>query len=123
MLKKEFGFFWVGFYMHQHEQQLTIGPYQGELPCFFIPFGKGVCGNAALEGKTVIVPNVAQYPGYIACHPEPRSEIVVPAMWQGECAFVLDIDHIEANYFDMVDAEMLEMLCKKVLTYMMENHD
>jgi GAF domain-containing protein len=111
LLQKEFSFFWVGFYMRNGEDSLQIGPYQGEVPCFDIKIGKGVCGTAAAEKTTQIVADVHQFPGYIACHPEPNSEIVVPGIKEGSCVFVLDIDHIEKDYFDDVDQMWLEKLC------------
>lgn len=111
LMQKEFNFFWVGFYMRNDEYSLQIGPYQGDVPCFDIKIGKGVCGTAAAELSTQIVPDVHAFPGYIACHPEPNSEIVVPGIKNNRCVFVLDIDHIEKNYFDDVDKEWLEKLC------------
>ena len=111
LLKKEFDFFWVGFYMRNGDDALQIGPYQGEVPCFDIKIGKGVCGTAAAEKTTQIVPDVHVFPGYIACHPEPNSEIVVPGLKDKKCLFVLDIDHVEKDYFDQTDKEWLEKLC------------
>ncbi|MBI1183993.1 GAF domain-containing protein [bacterium] len=115
LLKKEFHFFWVGFYLRQGEENLQIGPYQGEVPCFDIKIGKGVCGTAAAEKSTQVVADVHAFPGYIACHPEPNSEIVVPGLNDGNCVFVLDIDHVDKNYFDAVDQEWLEKLCALVV--------
>lgn len=115
LLKKEFHFFWVGFYLTKNETELIIGPYQGEVPCFNITFGKGVCGAAALQQKTQIVANVHQYPGYIACHSEPNSEIVVAGIKNNKTEFVLDIDHRDFDFFDETDQEMLEKLCSLVL--------
>lgn len=111
MLKKKFGFFWVGFYNKKDHNTLQIGPYQGEVPCLNITIGKGVCGLAAQLKKTQIVNDVNSFDGYIACHPEPNSEIVVPGIVNGECHFVLDIDHIEKDYFDNIDQKWLEKLC------------
>lgn len=117
MLKKEFNFFWVGFYL-KVGQSLQIGPYQGEVPCFYIQIGKGACGKAAREEKTIIIPNVEEFPGYIACHSEPQSEMVVPGIKGGELQFVLDIDHVEKGYFDSTDQqaveEMVDILLDKV---------
>jgi len=115
LLKKEFDFFWVGFYLASETDELVIGPYQGEVPCFYIKHGKGVCGTAAKTGKSQIVGDVHSFPGYIACHPEPQSEIVIPGMKEGKCLFVLDVDHIEKNYFDEVDEQMLSQICELIV--------
>lgn len=115
LLKKEFGFFWVGFYMNKDNGKLQLGPYQGELACFDITIGKGVCGTAAATLKSQIVADVHQFEGYIACHPEPNSEIVVPAVTNSYCPFVLDIDHIEKNYFEPIDQLYLEKLCHLII--------
>lgn len=120
LLKKEFDFFWVGFYMRKGEDSLVLGPYQGEVPCFTIKIGKGVCGTAAESGIVEIVNDVASYPNYIACHPEPQSEIVVPGMAGGRCQMVMDIDHIEKDYFDETDSaeldDLVSMLLDKITT-------
>lgn len=110
LIKKEFDFFWVGFYMRQGEDRLVLGPYQGEVPCFDIKIGKGVCGTAAASGTTEIVNDVEAYPNYIACHPEPKSEMVIPVMMGGTCQMVMDVDHVEKDYFDDVDVMGLESL-------------
>ena len=110
LLKKEFNFFWVGFYERVSEDQLRLSSYQGEVPCFNIKIGKGVCGTAAAEGKTQLVDDVYAFPGYIACHPEPNSEIVVPGMMNGRCLFVLDIDHVDKAWFSETDTNHLEQL-------------
>lgn len=115
LLKKEFDFFWVGFYMRNGQDELIIGPYQGEVPCFNIKIGKGVCGTAAEQLQTQIVADVHAFPGYIACHPEPNSEIVIPGIKEGACAFVLDIDHIEKDYFDDTDQYYLELFCEIIV--------
>lgn len=115
LLKKEFQFFWIGFYKTINPTTLQIGPYQGEVPCFTITYGKGVCGTAASSGQTQRVDDVYAFPGYIACHPEPNSEIVIPGMKNGECLFVLDVDHVEKAYFDDVDQQHLEELVGVVI--------
>lgn len=117
LIKKEFNFFWVGFYTLTNDNELTLGPYQGEIPCFTIQLGKGVCGTAARSGQTQIIGDVHSYPNYIACHPEPNSEIVVPGMLADHCAFVMDIDHLEKNYFDHDDQQMLERIVDLVLQH------
>ena len=110
LLKKEFDFFWVGFYMRQGPDQLVLGPYQGEVPCFTIKMGKGVCGTAAESGVVQIVNDVTVYPNYIACHPESMSEIVIPGMVGGRCQLVMDVDHVDKDYFDDEDATELDAL-------------
>lgn len=117
LLKKEFDFFWVGFYTRTSENTLTLGPYQGEVPCFTIDLTKGVCGTAAQLGTTQLIADVHSFPNYIACHPEPNAEIVVPGMKNGRCEFVLDVDHIEKNYFNQDDQKMLERIVDLVLEH------
>jgi len=104
VLKEAFGFFWVGFYLAK-DGQLVLGPFQGPLACTRIEFGKGVCGHAFTTRETVIVPNVDEFPGHIACATESRSEIVVPIMKGGKCIGVLDVDSNKLNDFDQTDAE------------------
>ena len=106
VLKEALGFFWVGFYLAK-DGQLVLGPFQGPLACTRIEFGKGVCGHAFTTRETVIVPNVDEFPGHIACATESRSEIVVPIMNGGKCIGVLDVDSNKLNDFDQTDAEGL----------------
>ncbi len=108
VLKQAFGFFWVGFYRRTAPGLLTVGPYQGDLACVAIPFDKGVCGAAARSRKTIIVPDVAKFPGHIACSSRSRSEIVVPFVRDGETRFVLDVDSDELGDFGDVDRINLE---------------
>lgn len=110
ILKQVFGFFWVGFYRVTAPRLLTVGPYQGDLACVLIPFDQGVCGAAAREQKTIIVPDVDKFPGHIACSSRSRSEIVVPFVKNGETHFVLDIDSDKLADFDTVDQAHLERL-------------
>jgi len=105
-LKQAFGFFWVGFYIVK-ENELVLGPFQGPVACTRIAFGKGVCGTAWKERRTVIVPDVEQFTGHIACSSESKSEIVVPIFENGKIIGVLDIDSDRLNEFDEVDAEYL----------------
>lgn len=107
-LKEAFGFHWVGFYRTTQPQKLVLGPFQGPLACVVIPFSKGVCGAAAREKKTVIVPDVDAFTGHIACSSLTKSEIVVPLVHNGETQLVLDVDSIHLNDFDDVDARYLE---------------
>ncbi len=110
------GFFWTGFYRVVHQQEraeLLLGPFQGPVACMHIGYGRGVCGTAWKEGKTIVVPDVEQFPGHIACSSLSRSEIVVPLFdAQGTVVVVLDIDSKELNTFDDTDREGLE----KILT-------
>ena len=109
-LKQTFGFFWVGFYLVK-ENELVLGPFQGPIACTRIRLGKGVCGTAWKEARTLIVPDVEQFPGHIACSSDSKSEIVVPILQQGEVVGVLDIDSNELDSFDTIDARYLEEIC------------
>ncbi|TXE14551.1 GAF domain-containing protein [Algoriphagus aquimarinus] len=108
-LKEAFDFFWVGFYLAK-ENQLVLGPFQGPIACTRISMGKGVCGTAWQEGKTVLVPDVDAFPGHIACSSASKSEIVVPVFKGGLVAMVLDVDSDQLDDFDGVDQEYLEKL-------------
>ncbi len=109
LLHSEFGFWWTGFYRVRGEE-LILGPFQGPVACTRISRGKGVCGTAWAEGRTVVVPDVEQFPGHIACSSESRSEIVVPVRRNGRIEAVLDIDSRELSTFDEVDAKWLEKI-------------
>jgi GAF domain-containing protein len=98
---------WAGFYIADGKQ-LVLGPFQGKPACVRIPIGKGVCGTAAVQQKTIIVPDVDKFPGHIACDVTSRSEIVVPLLNWGNLIGVLDIDSASLNRFDEDDAEGLE---------------
>ena len=112
VLKSQFDFFWVGFYLVD-DNKLILGPFQGPLACTEIKFGKGVCGTAWSERKTIIVGDVHQFPGHIACSSETNSEIVLPVInAEGKVVAVLDIDSITFNDFDAVDQKYLEKLLK-----------
>jgi len=108
-----FNFWWTGFYFVD-SQQLVLGPFQGPLACTRIPYGKGVCGTAWKEGRTIVVPDVEQFPGHIACSSESRSEIVVPIFKDGKVWAELDIDSKELNTFDEIDKQWLELLIKNL---------
>jgi len=102
-------FYWTGFYRVVAPGELLIGPYQGTLGCLRISFDRGVCGAAARSRRTVIVPNVHQFPGHIVCDPRSQSEIVVPVFdRQGELIAVLDVDSDQLAAFDEVDQQWLE---------------
>ncbi len=104
-----FGFLWTGFYRVVAPSLLRVGPYQGSLGCLEIAFGKGVCGTAAAERRTVIVPDVAEFAGHIACDSRSKSEIVVPVFdASGALMALLDVDSVEPATFDEVDARALE---------------
>lgn len=144
LLHREFGFWWTGFYrVKPHplplsfqergvdsadspslerrggqggEAGLVLGPFQGPLACVHIGYGKGVCGTAWKERRTVVVPDVEQFPGHIACSSESRSEIVVPVFEGEEVVAVLDIDSRELATFDEVDARWLEQVAACLAT-------
>lgn len=102
-------FWWTGFY-RVNGTQLVLGPFQGPVACTRIPFGRGVCGSAWKAGETIVVPDVDQFPGHIACSSASRSEIVVPVRKNGEIWGVLDIDSAELNTFDETDRIWLEKI-------------
>jgi L-methionine (R)-S-oxide reductase len=107
-----FGYLWTGFYrVVEPGRLLRVGPYQGTLGCLEIPFGRGVCGTAAAERRTVIVPDVSAYPGHITCDARARSEIVVPISDRaGALLAVLDVDADVPDAFTTIDATGLEKL-------------
>jgi len=108
-LKDTFNFWWVGFYRVAGDE-LVLGPFQGPLACTRIKKGKGVCGTAWQEAKTIIVPNVDEFPGHIACSSLSKSEIVVPVFKDGKIMSVLDIDSEKTANFDETDKVFLEKL-------------
>lgn len=112
-IHQAFGFWWTGFYLVQGEQ-LVLGPFQGPVACTRIPFGRGVCGTAWQRRETVIVPDVEEFPGHIACSSASRSEIVVPILRDGEVLGVLDIDSRELATFDNEDAAGLETIAARL---------
>jgi GAF domain-containing protein len=113
-LKQAFGFFWVGFYIVKREE-LVLGPFQGTIACTRIKYGKGVCGTAWKEKRTVIVEDVNQFPGHIACDAASQSEIVVPLLSNDEVIAVLDIDSERLNRFDETDALYLQQIVKLLI--------
>ena len=113
-LKETFGFFWVGFYL-SNGSELVVGPFQGPVACTRIPFGKGVCGHAFSTEETVIVPDVEQFPGHIACSSDSRSEIVIPIFAKDkEVLGVLDVDSNAIDDFSHVDRNGLEAVVRVV---------
>ena len=108
------GFWWTGFYRVVADE-LVLGPFQGPVACMHIPYGKGVCGTAWQRGETVIVPDVEQFPGHIACSSESKSEIVVPVFDKdGKVMAVLDIDSEHLATFDDIDRKYLEDICQLI---------
>ncbi|NLG81946.1 MAG: GAF domain-containing protein [Bacilli bacterium] len=102
---------WVGFYLNKNNE-LVLGPFQGLPACIRIPFGQGVCGTAAQKKETIVVPDVHQFPGHIACDPESKSEIVVPLLKNNQIIGVLDIDSPIYNRFSDNDKVYLEAFVK-----------
>jgi len=112
-LRAQFKWLWVGFYLVKGEE-LVLGPFQGPVACTRIAKGKGVCGTAWQQEKTLIVPDVDKFPGHIACSSASRSEIVVPLFYNGNVVGVLDADSENPAQFDEVDARWLEQVVKLV---------
>jgi len=111
-LKTAFDFFWVGFYSVDKEtNELVLGPFQGPIACTRIPFGKGVCGAAWEQKNTIIVPNVAEFPGHIACSSLSKSEIVLPIIKNKKVIAVLDVDSTSLANFDQTDSNYLTQVC------------
>ncbi|WP_256012168.1 GAF domain-containing protein [Desertivirga xinjiangensis] len=106
-LKEQFDFFWVGFYLVKNDE-LVLGPFQGPVACTRIARGKGVCGAAREQSKTLIVPDVEAFPGHISCNSLSKSEIVVPLIRAGEVWAVLDVDSEYLAHFDSTDQKHLE---------------
>jgi GAF domain-containing protein len=102
---------WVGFYLYDGKQ-LYLGPFQGKVACTIIEIGKGVCGTSAERKETIIVPDVDQFPGHIACDSGSRSEIVVPIIKNNKLVGVLDLDSYGYNSFGDTDKKYLEEICK-----------
>lgn len=127
-LHEAFGFWWMGFYIvkdiekssiiNHHSsinQELVLGPFQGPVACTRIPYGKGVCGTAWQRAETVIVPNVHEFAGHIACSSASNSEIVVPVIRNNQVIAVLDIDSKDFNTFDETDQLYLEQIARGLL--------
>ena len=121
VLHNTFHFWWTGFYLIKEKderkkeegetnQELVLGPFQGPVACTRISYNKGVCGTAWAQNETIIVPNVHEFPGHIACSSASKSEIVVPIRKDGEVIAVLDIDSADYNTFDAIDKQYLEQI-------------
>lgn len=108
-LKQQFDWFWVGFYIVR-DSELVVGPFQGPIACTRIQKGRGVCGQCWVQEKTLVVDNVNDFPGHIACNIRSQSEIVIPVKKEGKVVMVLDIDSDELNQFDAVDVEYLQKI-------------
>jgi L-methionine (R)-S-oxide reductase len=108
-LKEQFDWLWVGFYVVKNDE-LVLGPFQGPVACTRIKKGKGVCGTAWKESRTLIVPDVEKFPGHIACSSLSRSEIVVPVIRNNQVIAVLDADSEDLNQFDETDQLYLEQI-------------
>ena len=108
-LKEQFGWLWVGFYVVKKDE-LVLGPFQGPVACTRISRGRGVCGSSWEQQKTLIVPDVAAFPGHIACSSLSKSEIVIPVIRNSEVVAVLDADSSELNSFDKTDQQFLEKI-------------
>ena len=114
-LHETFGFWWTGFYRVESqkskvESELVLGPFQGPIACTRIPYGRGVCGTAWQQAQTIIVPNVHEFAGHIACSSASNSEIVVPIIRNNHVIAVLDIDSTDFNTFDEIDKYFLEKI-------------
>lgn len=109
LLHEAFGFWWTGFYIVR-DNQLVLGPFQGPVACTRIGFGKGVCGTSWERKETIVVPDVHEFPGHIACSSLSQSEIVVPMFRNNEVYAVLDIDSKDLSTFDEIDKDWLERI-------------
>ena len=119
-LKEQFGWFWVGFYLVKSfgsakDEELVLGPFQGPVACTRIKKGRGVCGSSWQQAQTLIVPDVAKFPGHIACSSLSVSEIVVPIIRNNEVIGVLDVDSEKPDLFDETDKKYLEQIVAKIL--------
>jgi L-methionine (R)-S-oxide reductase len=108
-LKEQFNFFWVGFYLIK-DNELVLGPFQGPVACTRIAYGRGVCGSAWAKEETLIVPNVDEFPGHIACSSISKSEIVIPFYIDNKLIGVLDVDSEVLNNFNEIDEKFLKEL-------------
>ncbi|MEM9856727.1 MAG: GAF domain-containing protein [Bacteroidota bacterium] len=112
-LKQTMNFFWVGFYIVK-KNELVLGPFQGPIACTRIKLGKGVCGTAWQKAQTIIVSDVDEFPGHIACSSDSKSEIVVPLIREGKVKLILDVDSDLLDDFDEIDQRFLEQILDKI---------
>lgn len=115
-LKQTFDFFWVGFYLVRGNE-LVLGPFQGPIACTRIGLGKGVCGSSWKQKQTILVPDVDAFPGHIACSSDSKSEIVLPALKNGDVFLVLDVDSDKLNDFDETDRRFLEEVMRIIESF------
>ena len=108
-LKQSRGYFWVGFYLVKGNE-LVLGPFQGPVACTRIGFGKGVCGTAWEKEEVMVVPDVEQFPGHIACNSASKSEVVLPVIQKGKVTMVLDVDSDKLDDFDQLEVEFLKQV-------------
>ncbi len=113
-LKEQFNFFWVGFYLVKNDE-LVLGPFQGPVACTRIAYNRGVCGSSWAQKETLIVPNVEEFPGHIACSSLSKSEIVLPIFKGDEVIGVLDVDSSDLNTFDEIDAKYLKEILAELV--------
>ena len=114
LLSGALGFHWIGVYLVREvdgKQELVLGPFQGPVACTRIGFGKGVCGTAWQQQQTIVVPDVEEFPGHIACSSLSKSEVVIPMLKENDVIGVLDVDSDQLNDFDEVDVKYLSELC------------
>ncbi len=114
-LKQSFNWWWIGFYLVK-QNELVVGPFQGTVACTRIALGKGVCGTSWQQQQTIIVPNVHEFAGHIACSSESLSEIVVPVIKDGQVVAVIDADSEFLNHYDTIDQKYLEELARFIST-------
>ncbi|MFZ9970025.1 MAG: GAF domain-containing protein [Bacteroidia bacterium] len=117
LLKDTFCWWWVGIY-RVSQNELVLGPFQGPVACTRIALGRGVCGSAWQQQKTIVVPNVHDFPGHIACSAFSQSEIVVPIFKGEEVVAVLDVDSEHLAHFDEIDARELGIFCASLVPYL-----
>ncbi len=113
IIHEAFHFWWTGFY-RVIDNELVLGPFQGPVACTRIAYGRGVCGTSWKEKKTIIVEDVHQFPGHIACSSASKSEIVTPIFKDNQIVAVLDIDSENLATFDNIDKEWLEKICEMI---------
>ena len=112
-LKEAFNFFWVGFYIVKNSQ-LVLGPFQGPIACTRIDYGKGICGTSWKDKKAIVVEDVNQFPGHIACSALSQSEIVIPIVKNNEVVAILDVDSEQLSHFDEIDEKYLSKIVEYI---------
>lgn len=112
-LKEAFDFFWIGFYIVKNDQ-LVLGPFQGPIACTRIGYGKGVCGTSWKESRAIVVGDVNQFPGHIACSSLSQSEIVIPIVKNNQVVAILDVDSEHLSHFDEIDEKYLSKIVERL---------